>query len=145
MWHIWSLNVWQQSTRTSHTAYAPCSDWCSSDWSYLHAISIHPDVGLILADWAVHSIVTFLGSSCFELNILCSNTGTWLLHCIEIKIQSQLHSVINIIINVTFCGAFYCDEIVIFWRWHHDSAAYIENCKKQKPLRSCNCKSTWRH
>ena len=134
MWHIQSLNVWQQSDHTSRTAYTPFPDLCSSDWHYLHAISIHPYVGLILADWAVHIIVTFLGSSCFELNILCSNTETWHLHWIEIKIQCQLCSVISIIINVTFYGAFYCDEIVIFWRWHHDGAADIENTVKNRNL-----------
>jgi hypothetical protein len=78
-------------------------------WRYLHGISIHPNVGLVLADWAMHIVVTFLGSSSSELNILCSNIGMWHLPWIEIKIESQLCSVINIMINVTFCSAFYCD------------------------------------
>lgn len=134
MWHIQSLNVWQQSTHTSHTAYAPCPEWCCSEWHYLHAISIQPYIDLILADWTVHIIVTFLGSSCFELNILCSNIGTWHLHWIALKIQSQLCSVINIIINVVFCGALYCEEIVILWWWHHGSAADIENTVKSRNL-----------
>jgi len=102
MWHIQSLTVCQQSTCTSHTTNTPFLDWCSSNWHYLHAISIHPYVGHFLEDWAVHIIVTFLGSSCFELNILCSNIETWHLHWIEIKIQSRLWSVINIIIILRF-------------------------------------------